>query len=88
MTNQGKLISKVVQRSAKADGMKKTLKSNQVVEPKNPKVVSKEAAKQILLSLDEVAAWSALIHSPDQRIGLSTLIYLTDLAYGKAREAQ
>jgi hypothetical protein len=56
--------------------------------PNGLKSVSKEAAKQVLLSVDEVAAWSALIHSPDQRIGLSTLIYLTDLAYGKAREAQ
>jgi hypothetical protein len=52
-----------------------------------PKKLPKESAELLLAEINANSKWVSLASSADERIVLETLKYLTDRAYGKARQA-
>src|SRR6516165_1244518 len=46
-----------------------------------------ETAELLLFEIKAQSKWVALANSKDERIALETLKYLTDRAYGKARQS-
>jgi hypothetical protein len=50
------------------------------------KRLPKLSAELLLVEIDANSKWVTLANSPDPRIVLETLKYLTDRAYGKARQ--
>jgi hypothetical protein len=51
------------------------------------KKLPKESAELLLTEINANSKWVTLANSGDERIQLETLKYLTDRAYGKARQA-
>lgn len=51
------------------------------------KKLPKESAEILLTEINANSKWVSLSNSADERIQLETLKYLTDRAYGKARQA-
>lgn len=51
------------------------------------KKLPKESAALLLAEINAHEKWVSLANSTDERIQLETLKYLTDRAYGKARQA-
>uniref|UniRef100_E6QIE2 Uncharacterized protein n=1 Tax=mine drainage metagenome TaxID=410659 RepID=E6QIE2_9ZZZZ len=51
------------------------------------KNLPKESAELLLAEINAHSKWLSLAESADERIRLETLKYLTDRAYGKARQA-
>ncbi|MGD0733844.1 MAG: hypothetical protein ABR976_01810 [Terracidiphilus sp.] len=51
------------------------------------KRLPKESAEILLAEINANSKWVSLANSADERIQLETLKYLTDRAYGKARQA-
>ena len=47
---------------------------------------SRDVAKSVLAEIDAFAKWKLLSESPDERIRLDTLKYLTDRAFGKPKQ--
>ncbi|MFP5233919.1 MAG: hypothetical protein ACLGQX_15040 [Acidobacteriota bacterium] len=51
------------------------------------KRLPRESAEVLLAEINANSKWVTLANSDDERIQLETLKYLTDRAYGKARQA-
>jgi hypothetical protein len=51
------------------------------------KKLPRESAELLLSEINAQSKWIALANSKDERIALETLKYLTDRAYGKARQS-
>jgi hypothetical protein len=51
------------------------------------KKLPRESAELLLAEINAHSKWMSLADSADERIVLETLKYLTDRAYGKARQA-
>jgi hypothetical protein len=51
------------------------------------KKLPRESAELLLAEINANSKWVVLANSKDERISLETLKYLTDRAYGKARQS-